>query len=464
MKKLGRITTIESYKVLIVDDEPNMLHMLSAVLKEDGFECETANNAQEALEHVKNKQFDFILSDVRMPGIDGLKLLELLKERGVTSMVILMSAYGAVDLALTAMRKGAYDYISKPFKTDEVVLTFRKAAERERLRREVVKLRRKLKHYEGHTKIVAESQAMRDLLHEIRLAAPFDSSVLITGESGTGKEVLARELHSISPRAEGDFIAINCGAIPGSLLEAELFGYARGAFTGASVEKPGLFEEADHGVLFLDEIANLELGLQSKLLRMLDSGEVRRIGENSFRKISARIIAATNDDLSSAIESGRFRQDLYYRLNVMRFHIPPLRDRKEDIGPLIEHFVQAFNEKLGSKITGISKPARDALVHGNWKGNVRELQNVVERAMILTSGQVIELESLPGDIAPPAFTKAQQLIDTDNLSLKKAYKELEKTMISRALNKTAGNRSQAAMLLEISYPSILQKIKEFGIT
>ncbi len=370
--------TDSPYKVLIVDDEPNMLHMLSTILAEDGFQSECAQSAKEALQLVSTENFDFILSDVRMPGMDGLRLLETLKAQGTNSIVILMSAYGTIDLALEAIRKGAYDYISKPFKTDEVVLTFRKAAEREKLRREVIKLRRRLNYYEQDNEIIAKSNSMKDILSSAKQIAPFDSAVLITGESGTGKELLARRIHRLSTRSQAPFVALNCGAIPANLLETELFGYSKGAFTGATVSKPGLFEEADGGALFLDELGAMEYSLQGKLLRCLDRGEIRRLGENALRNVSVRIIAATNEDLAKAIEEGRFREDLFYRLNVIHLHIPPLRERKEDIVPLIRHFVDTFNKKLGFKIVGISREAQEALVRYPWKGNVRELQNVIE--------------------------------------------------------------------------------------
>lgn len=451
-------------KILIVDDEPNMLHMLSSILKQDGFEPRCAGSAQQALELAESDRFDFILSDVRMPGMDGIQLLEHLRGRGIDTIVILMSAYGSVELALEAMRKGAYDYISKPFKADEVVLTLRKASERERLRREVVRLRRRLLRIEGNPGIVVKSPPMKAILDTVHQVARSDSSVLITGESGTGKEMMAREIHRCSPRSRGAFVAINCGAIPAALLETELFGHARGAFTGASDEKPGLFEEADGGTLLLDEIASMEPSLQVKLLRVLDTGELRRVGETVPRHVSMRILAATNVDPEVAIEKGLFRRDLYYRLNVMHIEVPPLRERKEDIIPLVEHFVDIFNKKMGLKISHISRDARKALLNCPWKGNVRELQNVVERSMILTVGDTITLDCLPSDIRVSDRSGPFLQTEEETMSLKKASKALEKTFIIRALNRTGGNRSQAAQILEISYPSLLQKIKEYGLS
>jgi two-component system, NtrC family, response regulator AtoC len=454
----------QPHKILIVDDEPNMLHMLSALLTQDGFETHCAQTAQKALELAENQLFDFILSDIRMPGMDGIQLLEHLRNKGIEVIVILMSAYGSIELALEALRKGAYDYISKPFKTDEVVLTLRKAAERERLRREVVRLKRRLVRYEGSPEIVFKSAAMEAVLRTAHQAAQFDASVLITGESGTGKELTAQEIHRASPRSQGPFVAVNCGAIPHALLESELFGHARGAFTGAESDRPGLFEEADGGTLFLDEIGTLDPALQVKMLRALDSGVIRRVGENADRRVSVRILAATNDDVEDLMDRELFRRDLYYRLNVMRLHIPPLRERKEDVVPLVEHFVQMFNKKMGLKIARITKEAQTALLKCPWKGNVRELQNVIERAMILTTGDAIDLDSLPHDIRSAGSAIPEFLGSEETLSLKRAYKELEKSLITKALNRTGGNRSQAALILEISYPSLLQKIKDLGIT
>lgn len=451
-------------RILIVDDEPNMLHMLSAILKQDGFEPVCARNGKEALELAAREDFDFILSDVRMPGMDGIQLVERLRGMGLDVIVILMSAYGNTELALEAMRKGAYDYVSKPFKTDEVVLTLRKAAERERLRREVVRLKRRLLRTEGHSEIVTESQAMKELLRTAQQVAPFESAVLITGESGTGKELVARAIHRWSPRSEGAFVAVNCAALPAGLLESELFGHARGAFTGADSDKPGLFEEADGGSLLLDEIGALEASLQAKLLRALDEGQIRRVGETGNRKVEVRILASTNEDLEAAMERGMFRRDLYYRLNVIHLHIPRLADRKEDVIPLVEHFVGGLNRKMGRKITRIGREAREALLSYTWKGNVRELQNVIERAMILTDGDTLTLDALPYEIR---IAGARAIPDEDEdevtLSMKRACKDLERALIMRALNRTGGNRSQAATLLKISYPSLLQKIKEYGL-
>jgi two-component system response regulator AtoC len=453
-------------KILVVDDEPNMLHMLSVMLKRAGFQVSAVDSGKEALDLAAQYEFDFILSDVRMPEMDGVQLLERLKRQGSEAVVIIMSAYGGIDLALETIRKGAYDYISKPFKSDEVILTLRKASERERMRRELVHLRRRLKRTEGGSKIVAASDAMKNLLDEIDQIAPSSVTVLITGESGAGKELMAREIHLKSPRKDQPFVAVNCGALSPDLLESELFGHVKGAFTGAETDRIGLFEEADGGVLFLDEIGVMDPSLQVKLLRAIETSEIRRLGSVSKRSISVRLIAATNTDLENAILEGTFREDLYYRLNVVRLVAPPLRERPEDIEPLLETFVSRFNEKLGLKVSGVSSEAKEMLLRWKWRGNVRELQNVIERAMILCEGSLIEAEDLPQDMARPMERLAGQDPgpDSDSLSIKKRVKSLERNLIQSALNRTGGNRTKAAQILEISYPSLLQKIKDYELT
>jgi two-component system, NtrC family, response regulator AtoC len=327
-----------------------------------------------------------------------------------------------------------------------------------------VRLKRRLRHSESSPSIVARSSAIKALLEMVLQVAPADCAVLITGDSGTGKELMAREIHRCSARSEGPFVPVNCAAIPAGLLESELFGHVAGAFTGAGTDRLGLFEEADGGTLLLDEIGAMDPALQGKLLRAIESGEVRRVGDTAVRRISTRILAATNEDLDNALKTGRFREDLYYRLNVVHLHVPPLAQRREDIIPLVEHFVGIFNRRMGLRVSAISREAQDALLRYSWKGNVRELQNIVERAMILTPGDTITLESLPHDIRTSVTRLTDRWRDDETLSLKKASRDLERTLISRALNRTGGNRSQAAALLEISYPWLLQKIKEYGIS
>lgn len=451
--------------ILIVDDEPNMIHMLTTMLTKAGFHVSSAETGKDALVLDSENRFDFILSDVRMPGMDGVQLLERLRKQGSDAVIIIMSAYGGVDLALEAIRKGAYDYISKPFKSDEVILTLKKASERERMRRELVHLKRRLQRTEGSSRMVAVSDPMKRIIATTDQIASSDATVLITGESGTGKELVAREIHLKSQRSDGPFVAVNCGAIAEDVLESELFGHVKGAFTGAESERIGLFEEADQGTLLLDEIGATDPGVQVKLLRSIEESKIRMVGSNANRPISVRLIAATNENLEEALKSGRFREDLFYRLNVVHIHIPPLRERPEDIIPLVEYTVSKFNEKLGLKVRRISTEAKDRLLKWQWKGNVRELQNVVERAMILCNSSQIDVADLPAEMRQ--FTETLGVYtenDQGSLSVKKRVKDLERRLIIKALNKTCGNRSKAAQALEISYPSLLQKIKEYGLS
>jgi two-component system response regulator AtoC len=374
-----------------------------------------------------------------------------------------MSAYGTVDIAIEAMKLGAYDYISKPFKPDEIILTLRKAEEREQLRRENQLLRREVAKEYSFENIVSKNEKMQKIFDVIKKVSQYKSTVLITGESGTGKELVARALHYNSERAQNPFIPINCGAIPENLLESELFGHAKGAFTDAIRTKKGLFEEADGGTLFLDEIGELPGPLQVKLLRVLQEGEIRRIGESKSIKVDVRIVVATVKDLTKEVNEGRFREDLFYRLNVLPIHIPPLRERKEDIPLLIHHFINKYNQSMSKNMAGIDHKALEALMNHKWYGNVRELENTIERAIVLTDRDNIELENLPIEIQE--FKEVFQLepLPDEEVSIKKASKTLEINLIKNALKKTKGNHTHAARLLEISHRALLYKIKEYGI-
>lgn len=331
-------------RVLVVDDEENFRHILSVILKKEKYDVDTASNGEEALQKLSSNPFDQVLCDIRMPGMDGLDLLKEVQRMDVDTSVIMMSAYGTLDTAIEAMKLGAYDYISKPFKPDEVILTLKKAEERERLRKENELLRREVKKEYSFDNIVSKNEKMQRIFEVIQKVAQYKSTVLITGESGTGKEVIARTLHHHSDRAQQPFLPVNCGAIPENLLESELFGHMKGAFTDAFRTKKGLFEEADGGTLFLDEIGELPQQLQVKLLRVLQDGEIRRVGEAKSIQIDVRIVAATVKDLGKEVNEGRFRDDLFYRLNVVPVHIPPLRERKEDIPLLVCHFIKKHSQ------------------------------------------------------------------------------------------------------------------------
>ncbi len=450
-------------EILVVDDDAGVRKSISWQLSRQGYEVHTASNAEEGLEFLRSRRVDLVISDVRMPGMDGIEFLEHIKEEGLADSVIMISAFGSFDSVIEAMKRGAYDYIHKPFKKEELLLTIRKAEERERLKRENQELKRKIVMGSSEIEIVTHNSKMQEILKLVSKLANFNSTVLITGESGTGKELIARMLHENSPRKDKPFVAINCGAIPESLIESELFGYVKGAFTDAWRDKPGLFEAANGGTLFLDEIGSLPLHMQVKLLRVLQEGEVRRVGGNKSIKIDVRIVAAGAQDLRELIKEGKFREDLYYRLNVVSVHLPPLRERKDDIPVLIDHFRRKFNLKLGTKISGITKEALDLLMRYKWPGNVRELENVIERAMIMADGSEITVSDLPPQILGYEPESSRIPLPKDCLSIRKASAILEKQLIMEALKRTKGNRTAAAKLLEISHRALLYKIKEYDI-
>jgi two-component system response regulator AtoC len=395
--------------------------------------------------------------------MDGLEFLKEIKKTAVDATIIIMSAYGTLDIAIEAMKLGAYDYISKPFKPDEIILTLRKAEEREQLRRENQLLRKEVAKEYSFENIVSKNEEMQKIFDVIKKVAQYKSTVLIIGESGTGKELIARALHYNSERSQNPFLPINCGAIPENLLESELFGHAKGAFTDAIRTKKGLFEEADGGTLFLDEIGELPGQLQVKLLRVLQEGEVRRIGESKPIQVDVRIVSATVKDLIKEVNEGRFREDLFYRLNVLPIHIPPLRDRKEDIPLLIHHFIKKYNEVMSKNVAGVDQKALEALMNYKWYGNVRELENTIERAIVLTDQDHIGAENLPVEVQDFKGELQLEVFSDEECSIKKASKTLEINLIKKALRKTKGNHTHAARLLEISHRALLYKIKEYGI-
>jgi two-component system response regulator AtoC len=452
-------------RLLVIDDEANMRHMLAAVLKKADYIVDLASDGVEGLQLMDQGHYDFILCDIKMPNMGGMEFLEASRDRLSDTTVIMMSAYGSIDTAIGAMKLGAYDYISKPFKTDEVYLTLKKAEERERLKKENRLLKERIQTIEGDYNfgnMVAKSKAMRDIFQLAEKAAQYKTTVLILGGSGTGKELIARGIHQSGPRSEAALVPVNCGGIPETLLESELFGYKKGAFTGAERNKNGLFQEAEGGTILLDEIGELPLPLQVKLLRVLQENEIRPIGDSKSMKVDVRVLAATAKNLEEEVHKGTFRKDLYYRLNVLTIKLPPLIQRTEDIPLLCKHFIHRFNKILEKEFNGLTPDAMAQLLDYHWPGNVRELENMLERAMVISDDSQLLADHL-------FLEQTRQGLDIqapntfEELSLKSAQKVVEKNLITRALKKTGGNRTQSARLLEISHPSLLSKMKAYEI-
>jgi two-component system response regulator AtoC len=464
-KKISKDNEFPQKRLLIIDDEENMRHMLSSMLKKSGYRVYTASNGSEALDMVDQTLYDFILCDLKMPVMSGMEFFEAARDKLWASTVIMMSAYGSIDTAVEAMKKGAYDFISKPFKFDEVLLTLKKAEERESLKRENRWLKERIKKIQDDYhfgNLVAKSKGMEAVFKIAEKVAQYDTTVLIYGASGTGKELIAQGIHFAGKRAKNSLVPVNCGGIPENLLESELFGYKRGAFTGADSDRKGLFEEADRGTIFLDEIGELPLSLQVKLLRVLQENEIRPVGDSKTKKIDVRVIAATSKNLEDEAKNGTFREDLFFRLNVMPIQLPPLKDRPEDIPILSQHFINRFNISLEKNIKGITPAAMSILLKYHWPGNVRELGNVIERAAVLAEETILVPENFPQDLSKSS--EREKLEDFfDGHSLKAAQKILEKRLITKALQATNGNRTKAARILEISHPSLLSKIKVYDI-
>ena len=456
-------------RALIIDDESGIRASLGLILEDEGYEVCRAADGDEGLSSARAERFDLVLCDVRMPRRSGLEILPELIRAQPDATVLMMSAYGQVDQALEAVRKGAYDYLAKPFQADELLLAIGKAEERERLRRENRQLRRELGHGSVDGALVAASPAMREIYELVERAAEFKTTVLVTGESGVGKEVVARAVHGRSDRADEPFVALNCGAIAESLIDSELFGHVRGAFTGADSETRGMFREADGGTLFLDEIGELPLATQVKLLRVLQEEEVRPVGASKSHPVDVRIVAATARDLEAMVEAGTFRADLFYRLNVFRLHVPPLRDRLEDVPALADHLLAALSRRMGKQVEPLDRAAVASLVGHSWPGNVRELENTLERALILASQSRITSELFPFVArpepipAPPASAAGADSDPAEDLSIKRRGRALEERLIRLALARTGGNRTRAALLLEISARALQYKLKEYGI-
>ena len=452
-------------RVLVVDDEPGLRQSLGLLLGDAGYTVTAETDGRRALERATSEPFDLILCDVRMPLLDGLTFLREYRARGGSALVIMMSAYGGEDAAIEAMKEGAYDYIPKPFRPDEVVLTLRKAQERERLQRAVAGLTARLDAGPEARGVIAESAAMRAALDVVARVAEHRTTVLLTGESGTGKEVLARAIHRASPRAGKPFVALNCAAIPEGLLESELFGHVRGAFTGAAGDKPGLFEQADGGTLLLDEIGELPQPLQAKLLRVLQEGELRRVGDQKVRRVDVRLVAATARDLAADVRAGRFREDLYYRLHVVGIHLPALRERPEDVAPLARHFAARLAPRLGHPVS-LSEAAVTWLAQQTWPGNVRELQNAIERAAVMSDKETLEPDDFVSrhtlHVTRPT-SHATRSTEAGGVTLREAVEAAERDAITAALSKHSGNRREAAKALGVSLRTLFYKIERYGL-
>jgi len=450
-------------RILVVDDEKGMREFLSIMLKKEGHDPVVAENGQKALKLLKDDIFDLVITDVRMPKAGGVDVLKAAKESSPETVVIMITAYATAETAVEAMKEGAYDYIMKPFKVDEIKLIIRNALESRRLKAENVMLKRELEAGRGMENFVGRSSAMRKVFDLIEKVADSTSTVLISGESGTGKELAARAIHNLGPRKGKPFVYIHCGALPEQLLESELFGHMKGSFTGAVENKEGLFEVADGGTAFLDEVTETTVSFQVKLLHFIQEKEFKRVGGTSDIRVDVRIIAATNKDIMEEIKKSSFREDLFYRLNVIPLHMPPLRERQEDIPPLIEHFLKKYRKDGGPE--RVSSDALELLLRYGWKGNVRELENVVERACALSEGRVITPEHLPLEVSGNGrrVCPVPSDVPEGGMDLERQLDDLEKSYLLKALERTGGAKMEAARLLGLSFPSLRHRLKKYGI-
>ncbi|MFO0753051.1 MAG: sigma-54 dependent transcriptional regulator [Thermodesulfovibrionales bacterium] len=441
-------------RILAIDDEEPFRRLLKKELARKGFSVETAGDGETGFSLLKDNAYDVVLLDIVMPGLDGIEFMKKVKNDPATPAIVVLSGKATVETAVEAMKNGAYDYLSKPYKLDELVVVINRAYEYRRLKIKNILLEQELARKETGFEFIGTSRQFRDILTLIRKIAPTDSSVFVHGESGTGKELVAGTIWHYSKRSHAPFTALNCAALSESLIESELFGHEKGAFTSAHQMKYGIVEVADKGTLFLDEIGEMPIGLQAKLLRFLDSGEFRRVGGNKALKVDVRVIAATNKDLTQLIREGSFRQDLYYRLNVININIPPLRERKEDILELARHFLLKYSQKLSKSVTDFTPKALELLHDYHWPGNVRELENVVERAVILCDSGTVGEEDLSIPEASSSFKKNESY---------SSLEEMEKEYILKVLRDTEGNQSKASQILGIDRKTLYLKLKKFGI-
>ena len=444
-------------KILVVDDEKSMREILEIFLKSEGYSVTVANNGEVAVEAIKKDIFNLVITDMKMPKMGGLDLLKNVKEITPETLVVIITAFGTTESAVEAMKHGAYDYIQKPFQMDVIRLVIKNALEKQKLQKDVTLLKKQLKS-PSLENIIGSSPAMKSLFNVVAKSAESNASVLVSGESGTGKELVAKAIHSLSNRKNNHFVVVNCAAIPEGLLESELFGYMKGAFTGASSNKQGLFELANEGTLFLDEIGEMPIALQAKLLRVLEGGAFRRVGSVSDITVDVRIISATNRNLQELIEEKRFREDLFFRLNVLSVKIPPLRERGDDIELLANHFLDKF---AGGK-RRFSGDVIQQLKRYRWKGNVRELENIIERVVLLCDSEVIDIEHLPEEMGD--VSKAEKVVlPSGGMDIEQLIEDTEKAYLLKALEKTNGVKTDAAKLLNLTFRSFRHKLKKYGI-
>jgi DNA-binding NtrC family response regulator len=444
--------------ILLIDDDDSLRRVMEFSLTEAGHRVQTASSGEEGLRLFEKDFFDTVITDITMPGMSGMEVLAKVRQRDAHTPVIVITAYGTIESAVEAMKQGAFDYITKPVSRDELRLTVEKAVKMRRLEKENVKLRAEVTDRYCFDSIIGSSEKMREVLDLAGRVAASDASLLIMGESGTGKELLAKGVHFNSRRAENSFVAVNCAAIPEALIESELFGHVKGSFTGAVRDKEGKFELADGGTLFLDEIGDLRIDLQAKILRALQEREVDRVGGAKPIAVDVRVIAATNKDIERAVHEGAFREDLYYRLNVITLVIPPLRERKEDISLLAGHFLKKFNKDGGVLLEAA---ALSALMAYGWPGNVRELENVIERASVLKRGSLITREELPEKLKKGKMGVADIILNLPEQGI--SLEDLEKSLIIKALEKHKGNQTRAAEFLGITRPTLIYRMEKFGL-
>ena len=453
-------------KILVADDEQSMREFLDIMLKKEGYKVSLASNGEEVVKLIDNDLFDLVLLDIRMPKLDGLSALKRIKAIAPETIVIMITAYASADTAIKAMKEGAYDYITKPFKIEEIKLIIKNALEKKNLQKENILLKQVVRDRYHFGNIIGQSPKMMVLYDLLEKVSPTKTNILIAGESGTGKELVAKAIHYNSPRKEKPFVTLNCGAIPESLIESELFGHMKGAFTDAIATKKGLFEVADEGTIFLDEISELPLLMQVKLLRVLQDKEFKRVGGTEDIRVDVRIISATNKDLEEAVKEKRFREDLFYRLNVIQIKLPPLRDRKEDVQILASHFLKKYTEELNKNILKISPEALQILLDYGYPGNVRELQNIIERAVALESHQELTAHNLSSYLNEQSLMRKGPIdidIPNEGVDLEKMVEDLERTLLLKALDKTKGIKKKAAELLHINFRSMRYRLEKYGL-